>query len=92
MVTYSCVFGVCGSDPLPRAVYLAYKARKSVLGQADLGRLRLTLRQCDRSGRLLRESLKLVYPEEEQNAIKVCVCPSKWRRYLIMVLVLMTDS
>ncbi|KAL8615034.1 hypothetical protein ACOMHN_057938 [Nucella lapillus] len=57
-------------DPLPRAVYLAYKARKSVLMQADIARVRLCLRQCDRAGRLLRESLKLIYAEEEQTTIK----------------------
>lgn len=61
----------CCSDPLPRAVYLAYKARKSVMMQADSSRIRFTLRQCDRAGRLLRESLKLIYPEEERNTVKV---------------------
>lgn len=62
------------SDPLPRAVYLAYKARKAVLHQPDVRIMRTTLRQCDRSGRLLRESLKLIYPEEERNTIKVIIC------------------
>jgi len=57
-------------DPLPRAVYLAYKARKSVMVNPDFNRLRFTLRQCDRAGRLLRESLKLIYPEEERNTVK----------------------
>ncbi|XP_076446887.1 sterol regulatory element-binding protein 1-like [Babylonia areolata] len=58
-------------DPLPRAVYLAYKARKSVVMQSsDVARARLCLRQCDRAGRLLRESLKLIYAEEEQTTIK----------------------
>ncbi|XP_076467423.1 sterol regulatory element-binding protein 1-like [Babylonia areolata] len=57
-------------DPLPRAVYLAYKARKVVVLQPDLNRARSILRHCDRSGRLLRESLKLIYPEEERNTIK----------------------
>nr|KAG5698523.1 hypothetical protein BaRGS_023226 [Batillaria attramentaria] len=57
-------------DPLPRAVYLAYKARKSVMVQSDAGRGRMMLRQCDRAGRLLRESLKLIYPEEERNTVK----------------------
>lgn len=39
--------------------------------QADSSRIRFTLRQCDRAGRLLRESLKLIYPEEERNTVKV---------------------
>lgn len=78
---HSCVdsylFVIClCSDPLPRAVYLAYKARKAVMVLSDTSRGRLTLRQCDRAGRLLRESLKLIYPEEERTTVKVgrCVC------------------
>ena len=52
-------------------MYLAYKARKAVIVQPDASRARLNLRQCDRAGRLLRESLKLIYPEEERSTVKV---------------------
>ncbi|CAL1543442.1 unnamed protein product [Lymnaea stagnalis] len=57
-------------DPLPRAVYLAYKARKNVFVQPDAKNLRASIRQCDRAGRLLRESLKLAYTAENITIVK----------------------
>lgn len=63
----------CFSDPLPRAVYLAYKARKAVIINPEEKQMRNAIRQCDRSGRLLRESLKLAYTEENSSIVKVWV-------------------
>ncbi|KAI8798918.1 sterol regulatory element-binding protein 1-like [Biomphalaria glabrata] len=57
-------------DPLPRAVYLAYKAKKNVLVSPECKTLIASLRQCDRAGRLLRESLKLAYTAENITIIK----------------------
>lgn len=59
------------SDPLPRAAFLAYKARKGVVAHSDVNRGRLSLQQCNRAGRLLRDSMKLIYPEQGRSAIKV---------------------
>ncbi|XP_059150528.1 sterol regulatory element-binding protein 1-like [Physella acuta] len=59
-------------DPLPRAVYLAYKAKKTVFVQPDSQHFKAAIRQCDRSGRLLRESLKLSYTAENITIVK-CV-------------------
>ncbi|XP_012940196.2 sterol regulatory element-binding protein 1 [Aplysia californica] len=57
-------------DPLPRAVYLAYKARKNVIVQPEVKNLRAAIRQCDRAGRLLRESLKLACREENLSMVR----------------------
>ncbi|XP_025084954.1 sterol regulatory element-binding protein 1-like isoform X2 [Pomacea canaliculata] len=57
-------------DPLPRAAFLAYKARKGVVAHSDVNRGRLSLQQCNRAGRLLRDSMKLIYPEQGRSAIK----------------------
>ncbi|CAG5122454.1 unnamed protein product [Candidula unifasciata] len=57
-------------DPLPRAVYLAYKARKNVIVQPEEKILRAAIRQCDRAGRLLRESLKLAYTAENVTIVQ----------------------
>ncbi|KAL8576347.1 hypothetical protein ACOMHN_048914 [Nucella lapillus] len=57
-------------DPLPKAMFLAYRARKAMVLQPDASRARFIIRHCDRSGRLLRDSLKLIYPEEERNTVK----------------------
>nr|UVI59225.1 SREBP-1 [Haliotis discus hannai] len=57
-------------DPLPRAVMFAYKARKSLLEQRENFNSKMCIRQCDRAGRSLRESLKLVYPQQKAGAVK----------------------
>ncbi|XP_041360280.1 sterol regulatory element-binding protein 1-like isoform X2 [Gigantopelta aegis] len=57
-------------DPLPRAVLFAYKARKNFMISADNFNNKTCIRHCDRAGRLLRESLKLVYVDENTNIVK----------------------
>ncbi|GFR96431.1 sterol regulatory element-binding protein 1 [Elysia marginata] len=57
-------------DPLPRAVYLAYKARKCAVVNPEDKTMRAAIRQCDRAGRLLRDSLKLAYVEENITIVK----------------------
>ncbi|RUS91548.1 hypothetical protein EGW08_000663 [Elysia chlorotica] len=57
-------------DPLPRAVYLAYKSRKCVMVNPEHKAMRAAIRQCDRAGRLLRDSLKLAYVEENITIVK----------------------
>ncbi|ESP03687.1 hypothetical protein LOTGIDRAFT_224211 [Lottia gigantea] len=57
-------------DPLPKAVLFAYKARKSLILQPDTVNGKSCIRQCDRAGRLLRESLKLTYVSENTHIIK----------------------
>ncbi|KAK6173452.1 hypothetical protein SNE40_016898 [Patella caerulea] len=57
-------------DPLPRAVLFAFKARKSLIVQPTTLNGSACIRQCDRAGRLLRESLKLTYLSENVDIIK----------------------
>ncbi|KAH9496042.1 Sterol regulatory element-binding protein 1 [Bulinus truncatus] len=57
-------------------VYLAYKA-KNVLVSPESKVLTASLRQCDRAGRLLRESLKLAYTAENitiAKSIQLLLC------------------
>ena len=67
----SCIICLFFSDPLPRAVLFAYKARKNFMTSSDNLNNKTCIRHCDRAGRLLRESLKLTYIEENVNIIKV---------------------
>ena len=67
----SCIICLFFSDPLPRAVLFAYKARKIFMTSSDNLNNKTCIRHCDRAGRLLRESLKLTYIEENVNIIKV---------------------
>lgn len=58
-------------DPLPRAVHLAFKARKSFLNGHGTSCHFNCMKQCQRSGELLRESLNL--PTKKQKAVTEAV-------------------
>lgn len=57
------------SDPLPKAVLVAYRARRNLLSNTH-GSTHC-IRQCDRAGRLLRESLKLSYAKQNEEIVQV---------------------
>jgi hypothetical protein len=59
------------SDPLPKSVLLAFRARRNFLGNNQGSNLYSVIRQCDRAGRLLRESLKLSYSRENTDITQV---------------------
>lgn len=55
-------------DPLPKALLVAFRARRNVIkGCHSTSHY---IRQCDRAGRLLRESLKLTYTKENTDIVK----------------------
>ena len=58
------------SHPLPRSVYLAFKARKGFLHGGAHRSYNSSLRQCERAGELLRESLNMDGDEEHYFHIK----------------------
>lgn len=57
------------SDPLPKAVLVAFRARRNFIIRAH--NASHCIRQCDRAGRMLRESLKLPYTKENTQLIQV---------------------
>lgn len=57
------------SDPLPKALLLAFRAKRNVMKNCHSSSH--YIRQCDRAGRLLRESLKLSYDKENTDIVKV---------------------
>lgn len=57
-------------NPLPRAVYLAYKARKNVIVSPDVKTVRAAISQCGRAGKLLRESLKISHQAENIGMVR----------------------
>ena len=56
-------------DPLPKALLLAFRAKSNVMKNCHSSSH--YIRQCDRSGRLLRESLKLSYDKENTDVVKL---------------------
>ncbi|XP_063415532.1 sterol regulatory element-binding protein 1-like [Mytilus trossulus] len=56
-------------DPLPKALLVAFRAKRNVL--IDSHSSSHYIRQCDRAGRLLRESLKLLYTKENKDIVKL---------------------
>uniref|UniRef100_A0A0L8H136 BHLH domain-containing protein n=2 Tax=Octopus bimaculoides TaxID=37653 RepID=A0A0L8H136_OCTBM len=58
------------SDPLPKAVFFAYKARRRFLSSTQNISDSSILRQCDHAGRLLRESLKFEKSSDHSDVIK----------------------
>ncbi|XP_052078651.1 sterol regulatory element-binding protein 1-like isoform X2 [Mytilus californianus] len=56
-------------DPLPKALLVAFRAKRNVL--RDSHSSSHYIRQCDRAGRLLRESLKLLYTKENKEIVKL---------------------
>lgn len=56
-------------DPLPKAVLVAYRARRNLLSNTH-GSTHC-IRQCDRAGRLLRESLKLSYAKQNEQIVQL---------------------
>ena len=70
-----CVF-VYPSDPLPRSVYLAFKARRCFLGNSMRRHcFYSSLKQCDRAGELLRDSLN-VDARDSHYSLKMVSAPS----------------
>ncbi|KAK3100385.1 hypothetical protein FSP39_019112 [Pinctada imbricata] len=64
-------------DPLPKAVLVAFRARRNLITNSH--NASHCIRQCDRAGRMLRESLKLSYSQEnEQIAKLVQLLVSDW--------------
>lgn len=61
------------SDPLPKAAFFAYKARRNFLSLTQGSSLSSLLRQCDRAGRLLRESFKFSRTYDRAEIIKVSI-------------------
>lgn len=57
------------SDPLPKAVLVAFRSKRNIIKGCHNSTH--CIRQCDRAGRLLRESLKLVYTQENKDIVKV---------------------
>ena len=58
-------------DPLPKSVLMAFKARRNFFSSGQSSHCNAVIRQADRAGRLLRESLKLTYSKECSEMIKV---------------------
>jgi len=56
---------------LPKSVLVAFRARRNLLSSVNGTNLFSVVRQCDRAGRLLRESLKLTYNKENKNITQV---------------------
>ncbi|XP_060074168.1 sterol regulatory element-binding protein 1-like [Ylistrum balloti] len=54
-------------DPLPKAVLVAFRARRNL--QANVHGGNHCVRQCDRAGRLLRDSLKFTYMTENVKIV-----------------------
>nr|QGX48188.1 SREBP [Sinonovacula constricta] len=64
-------------DPLPKAVLVAFRARRNFMTGAAGSSSYSVIRLCDRAGRLLRESLKLSYSREDTHiiqALQLLVC------------------
>ncbi|XP_062603205.1 sterol regulatory element-binding protein 1-like [Saccostrea cucullata] len=55
-------------DPLPKAVLVAYRARRNMM--TNTHGYSHCIRQCDRAGRLLRESLKLSYSKQNEQIVQ----------------------
>lgn len=56
-------------DPLPKAILVAYRARRNLMSNTH-GSTHC-IRQCDRAGRLLRESLKLSYAKQNEQIVQL---------------------
>ncbi|XP_033742232.1 sterol regulatory element-binding protein 1-like [Pecten maximus] len=54
-------------DPLPKAVLVAFRARRNL--QMNVHGANHCVRQCDRAGRLLRDSLKFTYMTENDKIV-----------------------
>nr|AHB60716.1 sterol regulatory element-binding protein [Mimachlamys nobilis] len=54
-------------DPLPKAVLVAFRARRNL--QTNIHGANHCVRQCDRAGRLLRDSLKFTYMTENEKIV-----------------------
>ncbi|OWF55632.1 sterol regulatory element-binding protein 1-like [Mizuhopecten yessoensis] len=54
-------------DPLPKAVLVAFRARRNL--QSNVHGANHCVRQCDRAGRLLRDSLKFTYMTENDKIV-----------------------
>ncbi|XP_052279883.1 sterol regulatory element-binding protein 1-like isoform X1 [Dreissena polymorpha] len=64
-------------DPLPRCVLVCYRARRNLQCARSPSQLAGVLRQCDRAGRLLRETLKLSYTSQNTaivQSLELLVC------------------
>ena len=66
------LIGLFFSDPLPRTVLLAFRARRNLVCNTQNSGVYSVIRQADRAGRLLRESLKLSYNKENTEIVQVC--------------------
>lgn len=62
---------LCYSDPLPKSVLVAFRARRNLMSSTHGTNLFSVVRQCDRAGRLLRESLKLNYSKDNTHIAQV---------------------
>ena len=62
---------LCFSDPLPKTVLLAFRARRNLQSNTQSSGVYSVIRQADRAGRLLRESLKLSYNKENTEIVQV---------------------
>jgi len=64
-------------DPLPRAVHLAFKARKSLMNDQKSSCSYNCLKQCNRAGELLKDSLNLQTSAQNKGiseAVQLLVC------------------
>ena len=81
------------SDPLPKAVLVAYRARRNLMSNTHGSSH--CIRQCDRAGRLLRESLKLSYAKQNEQIVQVSTivdiyieffsCRYRWRERTLLL-------
>lgn len=67
---------IASNDPLPKAAFFAYKARRNFLSLTQGSSLSSLLRQCDRAGRLLRESFKFSRTYDRAEIIKGIQLPT----------------
>ena len=73
VVILMCVF-FHYSDPLPKTVLLAFRARRNLMSNNNQSaNIYSVIRQADRAGRLLRESLKLSYNKEKTEIVQVSI-------------------